>query len=68
MNGYSDNCISQELVSNDNCNVDNDVADQSTDNEIDLTKSDKMLFTEANSMFEIKYKNRDIKVIVKQRS
>lgn len=69
LNGYSDNCISQELVYRGKCDgLDDKGSDQSTDNEIDLKKSDKMLFTEANSMFEIKYKNRDIKVIVKQRS
>jgi hypothetical protein len=69
LNGYSDNCISQELVSANKCdNIDDYGSDQTVDNEIDLKKSDKMLFTEANSMFEIKYKNRDIKVIVKQRS
>lgn len=69
LNGYSDNCVTQELVSASRCSdTDDDINVQTTDNEIDLKKSDKMLFTEANSMFEIKYKNRDIKVIVKQRS
>lgn len=29
--------------------------------------SDKMLFAEADSMFEIKYKSKDIVVTVKQR-
>ena len=69
LNGYSDNCVTQELVSASRCSdTDDDINAQTIDNEIDLKKSDKMLFTEANSMFEIKYKNRDIKVIVKQRS
>ena len=69
-NGYSESTISQELVTNTSCNgtVSDEGDYQSEDNEIDLKKSDKMLFTEANSMFEIKYKNKDIKVIVKQRS
>ena len=70
LNGYSDSTISQELVSNTVCNstIDDEGDGQTDQNEVDLKKSDKMLFTEANSMFEIKYKNKDIKVIVKQRS
>jgi len=69
--GYSNSQISQEFVTIDACNLstlDENTDAQSRENEIDLKKSDKMLFTEANSMFEIKYKNKDIKVIVKQRS
>ena len=38
------------------------------ENEIDLRKSDYTLFSEANSMFEIKYKNNDIKVEVRTRN
>lgn len=69
-NGYSNSTISQELVTNTICDstIDDEGDGQTEQNEIDLKKSDKMLFTEANSMFEIKYKNKDIKVIVKQRS
>lgn len=69
--GYSKSEVSQELVTYDGCDnaTLDDVGDgQSDEKEIDLKKSDKMLFSEANSMFEIKYKNKDIKVIVKQRS
>jgi len=70
LNGYSNSTISQELVSNTICDstIDDEGDGQTDQNEVDLKKSDKMLFTEANSMFEIKYKNKDIKVIVKQRS
>ena len=70
LNGYSDSTISQELVTNTTCDstIDDEGDGQTDQNEVDLKKSDKMLFTEANSMFEIKYKNKDIKVIVKQRS
>lgn len=70
LSGYSDSAITQELVSNNKCDgIDVVTSDaQSDENEVDLKKSDKMLFTEAHSMFEIKYKNKDIKVIVKQRS
>lgn len=68
-NGYSKSMISQEFVVHNECdNTTLDEGDtQTNDYEVDLRKSDKMLFTEANSMFEIKYKNQDIKVIVKQR-
>ena len=70
LNGYSDSTISQELVTNTTCDstIDDEGDGQTDQNEVDLKKSDKMLFTEANSMFEIKYKNKDIKVIVKQRN
>lgn len=68
--GYSNSKISQEYVRYTDCG--NDAIDagdgEFVDNQIDLKKSDKMLFTEADSMFEVKYKNKDIKVIVKQRS
>lgn len=69
--GYSNSEISQEFVTYNECaneTVDEIIDAQSVDREVDLKKSDKMLFTEANSMFEIKYKNKDIKVIIKQRS
>ena len=69
--GYSNSEISQEFVTYNECaneTVDEIIDEQSVDREVDLKKSDKMLFTEANSMFEIKYKNKDIKVIIKQRS
>lgn len=68
-NGYSDDEITQELLVADNCG---DLLDDyneldSNEREIDLNKSDKILYSEANSMFEIKYKNKDIVVNVKQR-
>ena len=69
--GYSNSEISQEYVTYDECDrtaVDDAGDAQSDERQVDLAKSDKMLFTEANSMFEIKYKSKDIKVIVKQRS
>ena len=67
-NGYSDNEITQELVVYDECDklIDDDRNDL-FERRIDLKKSDKVLFTESNSMFEIKYKEKDIKVNVKQR-
>ena len=67
--GYSDNEITQELVSYDDCDkiIDDDRGDL-LERRIDLKKSDKILFTESNSMFEIKYKEKDIKINVKQRT
>ena len=69
--GYSEDTTTQPLVDTANCNYDEyEDYDQEelVDDEIDLLKSDYMLFNEANSMFEIKNKNSDIKVIVKTRN
>jgi hypothetical protein len=69
--GYSEDTTTQPLVDTADCNYDEyDDYDQEelVDDEIDLLKSDYMLFSEANSMFEIKNKNSDIKVIVKTRN
>lgn len=70
--GYSEDGTTQQLVDPTNCNYDEyeeyeqaETADGA--NEIDLKKSDYMLFSEANSMFEIKNKSRDIVVEVKLR-
>lgn len=68
--GYSEDGTTQQLVDPTTCNYDEyeDYEQQEIgDNEIDLKKSDYMLFSEANSMFEIKYKNSDIVVEVKVR-
>ena len=66
--GYSNSMISQTLVNYDSCgNLLEDYDDMTESKYIDLKESDKVLYTESNSMFEIKYKNRDIKVSVKQR-
>ena len=56
--GYSDTQISQQLVTNtDNTN---------SSDEIDLRESDKTLFSEAGSLFEVKYPN-DIQIRIKSR-
>ena len=67
--GYSDNETTQEIMSYDECGklYDED-RNELDERRIDLKKSDKILFTESNSMFEIKYKEKDIRVNVKQRS
>lgn len=71
-NGYSEDVITQEMVDNTSCGYnEEDIEGEGTDvdnNEIDLDKSDYMLFSEANSMFEIKNKNNDITVVVKVRN
>lgn len=65
--GYSSDVITQQLVDKTSCCYDADF-DTSEENEIDLVASDFMLFSEANSMFEIKHKNSDISVVVKKRT
>lgn len=66
--GYSNSMTTQSLVKYDDCgNIVEDYDDMTENKYIDLKESDKVLYTESNSMFEIKYKNRDIKVTVKQR-
>lgn len=57
-NGYSDTQISQQLVTNTDSTYPSD--------EIDLRESDKTLFSEAGSLFEVKYPN-DIKINCKER-
>lgn len=70
--GYSEDAITQQLVDTANCNYteydEYEQGDNPYNNEIDLRKSDYMLFSEANSMFEIKNKNADITVEVKVRN
>lgn len=64
---HSSDVITQQLVDKTSCCYDGDF-DTSEENEIDLVASDFMLFSEANSMFEIKNKNSDISVVVKKRN
>lgn len=69
--GYSTDRSTQQLVNVSDCDFEElDAYDRQivNQNEINLEKSDYMLFSEADSMFEIKYKNRDIEVIVKTRN
>ena len=68
---YSTDRSTQQLVNVSDCDFEElDAYDRQiqNQNEINLEKSDYMLFSEADSMFEIKYKNRDIEVIVKTRN
>ena len=71
--GYSEDGTTQELTDPTACGYsDYDAYSETTpldlSNEIDLNKSDYMLFSEANSMFEIKNKASDIIVEVKVRN
>lgn len=66
--GYSDDVITQQLVDASDCCYDDGESDNDVfDNQIDLKASDMILFSEVNSMFEIKDKSSDIIVKVKTR-
>lgn len=65
-NGYTTTPVTQALINND-CDPDYLENDGTNVREIDLKASDKILFAEENSMFEIKHKNLDIKVNIKVR-
>ena len=64
--GYSDDAITQQLIDVSDCCYDYAEAGENFDRQIDLKASDMVLFSEANSMFEILNEN-DIIVRVKQR-
>lgn len=68
--GYSDDEINQSLVDYESC-ADmmhyEALGGQMDDNEIDLFDSDKTLYSAIDTMFEIKYPNKDIRVRIKQR-
>lgn len=69
--GYSDDIINQSIVDTTNpCYARERTAvfgDDGLDNEIDLVESDKVLFSSIDSMFEIRYPNRDIRCKIKVR-
>lgn len=68
--GYSEDRISQELVQVGSCCYNTDEMDNEeldTLGEIDLAKSDYVLYSDSNSMFEIKNKEKDIVVNIKTR-
>lgn len=69
--GYSSDATTQQIVSDYDCpsQPEGMQGDDYSDfgNEIDLDASDGLLFSESNAMFEIKYKEKDIKVKVKTR-
>lgn len=66
--GYSDDVTTQEIVdANDPCYANSDITNEFGVNLIDLNASDFILFSEANAMHEIKYKEKDIIVVTKVR-
>lgn len=67
--GYSNDEITQELVQSGDCCVSEEfiLDPNANEKEIDLRHSDYILFSDANSMFEIKDKGNDIRVYVKTR-
>ncbi len=68
--GYSDDTINQSTINVDSCYEKERIeklGGSSDNNEIDLIESDKMLFSSIDTMFEIKYKQKDIKIRIKQR-
>lgn len=66
--GYSDSETTQPLVGSAPCDTPVEDYSAPSDRRIDLQASDKMLYSETNSMFEIKYPNKDIYVSAKIRS
>lgn len=65
---YSEDITMQETIdSNSPCFSDNEETIEESSNIIDLEASDYILFSEANSMHEIKNKDKDIIVITKVR-
>lgn len=68
--GYSDDTITQTIINGNTCYERERIemlGGDTDDNEIDLNESDKTLFSSIDSMFEIKYPNKDIRVKIKQR-
>jgi len=65
---YSHDTITQPFIDPTVCNYEGYDETMDVGNEIDLRESDYMLFSEANSMFEIKFKNTDIVVEVMTRN
>lgn len=70
-NGYSKTRTQQQVKSIYDCYNDAEISENITEEEnrscIDLKASDKMLYTENDTMFEIKYPNKDIICRVKTR-
>lgn len=68
--GYSDNEINQSTVDHTSCASTerySSLGGEKDEREIDLDDSDKVLYGSVDSMFEIKYPNKDVRCYVKQR-
>ena len=67
---YSKNKITQQIMLPEECYPENealDIVSESNRDRVNLVASDKMLYTENDTMFEIKYPERDIICRVKTR-
>lgn len=64
---YSNDKITQELIESSDCCLNEDYDFNDTDAIINLNSSDMILYSEANSMFEILDKDQDIVINVKTR-
>jgi len=68
--GYSDNEINQSTVDHTSCASTerySSLGGEKDEREIDLDDSDKVLYGSVDSMFEIRYSNKDVRCYVKQR-
>lgn len=67
---YSQSKITQQILTPEECNIDGEVSDAGLEinrNRVNLKASDKMLYTENDTMFEIRYPEKDIICRVKTR-
>lgn len=67
---YSDNEINQSTVDHTSCASTerySSLGGEKDEREIDLDDSDKVLYGSVDSMFEIRYSNKDVRCYVKQR-
>lgn len=63
--GYSDSVMDQTMIDFENCSdleMLEPLGGQQREHEVDLLDSDKTLYSTTDSMFEVKYPNRDIRV------
>ena len=69
-NGYSNSKITQQIMTAEECNTNtelSDIGETSNRDRVNLQASDKMLYTENDTMFEIRYPSQDIICRVKSR-
>jgi hypothetical protein len=67
---YSQSKITQQILTPEECNIDNETSDagyEANRNRVNLKASDKMLYTENDTMFEVRYPEKDIICRVKTR-
>jgi hypothetical protein len=64
---YSPTQTTQQLKTDNDCSGDNSYEVSNSRTEIDLDASDHILYTENDTMMEIKYPEQNIRVRIKQR-